>query len=319
MGILHRVLSPAKINLFLKVLRKRDDGYHDIVSVMQPISLYDEILMEMENGGGIIVSCDNANVPCDRTNLAYRAAAEFFRTTGINRRLSITIKKNIPVAAGLGGGSSNAAAVLRALNEITSQNISTGKLIEIGARIGSDVPFFIVGKSCIARGRGESLKPIGLPKFWYILINPGFPVSTQWAYQTLDKTGGLVKTKPLFFDFIKDKISYFVKGRNLNLTKSNEDINIAVLKVSLEDTVGIQQWQGLLANDLEEVTIGKHPEIKEIKDALSAVGATGALMSGSGPTVFGIFPDKDKAEEAFGLLKGAFKQKRYTVFLAQGL
>ncbi|MEK6600095.1 MAG: 4-(cytidine 5'-diphospho)-2-C-methyl-D-erythritol kinase [Deltaproteobacteria bacterium] len=289
MGILHRVLSPAKINLFLKVLRKRDDGYHDIVSVMQPISLYDEILMEMENGSGIIVSCDNANVPCDRTNLAYRAAAEFFRTTGINRRLSITIKKNIPVAAGLGGGSSNAAAVLRALNEITSQNISTGSLIEIGAGIGSDVPLFIVGKSCIARGRGESLEPIELPKFWYILINPGFPVSTQWAYQ------------------------------NLNLTKSNEDINIAILKVSLEDPVGIQQWQGLLANDLEEVTIGKYPEIKEIKDALSAVGATGALMSGSGPTVFGIFPDKDKAEEAFGLLKGAFKQKRYTVFLAQGL
>ena len=289
MGILHRVLSPAKINLFLKVLRKRDDGYHDIVSVMQPISLYDEILMEMENGSGIIVSCDNANVPCDRTNLAYRAAAEFFRTTGINRRLSITIKKNIPVAAGLGGGSSNAAAVLRALNEITSQNISTGSLIEIGAGIGSDVPLFIVGKSCIARGRGESLEPIELPKFWYILINPGFPVSTQWAYQ------------------------------NLNLTKSNEDINIAILKVSLEDPVGIQQWQGLLANDLEEVTIGKYPEIKEIKDALSAVGATGALMSGSGPTVFGIFPDKDKTEEAFGLLKGAFKQKRYTVFLAQGL
>ena len=289
MGILHRVLSPAKINLFLKVLRKRDDGYHDIVSVMQPISLYDEILIEMENGSDIIVSCDNANVPCDRTNLAYSAAVEFFRTTGINRRLSITIKKNIPVAAGLGGGSSNAAAVLRALNEITSQNISTGKLIEICARIGSDVPFFIVGKPCIARGRGESLEPIGLTKFWYILINPGFPVSTQWAYQ------------------------------NLNLTNSNEDINITISKVLLEDTVGIQHLQRLLSNDLEEVTIGKYPEIKEIKGAMSAVGAAGELMSGSGPTVFGIFPDKDKAEEAFGLLKGAFKQKRYTIFLAQGL
>ena len=118
----------------------------------------------------------------------------------------------------------------------------------------------------------------------------GVPLSTQWVYQ------------------------------NLNLTKSNEDINIALLKVSLEDhVVGIRQWQGLLANDLEEVTIGKHPEIKEIKDAMSAVGATGALMSGSGPTVFGIFPDKDKTEEAFGLLKGAFKQKRYIVFLAQGI
>lgn len=319
MGILHRVFSPAKINLFLKVLRRRGDGYHDIVSVMQPISLYDEITIEMENGSGIIVSCDNVSIPCDRTNLAYRAAAEFFMATGINRKLSITIKKNIPVAAGLGGGSSNAAAVLKALNEITSQNISTGKLIEIGVRIGSDVPFFIVGKPCIARGRGESIEPIGLTKFCYVLINPGFPVSTQWAYQTLDKTGGLVKTKPLFFDFIKDKISYFVKGQNLNLTNSNEDINITISKVLLEDTVGIQHLQRLLSNDLEEVTIGKHPEIKEIKTALSSVGAAGELMSGSGPTVFGIFPDKDKAEEAFGLLKGAFKQKRYTIFLAQGL
>jgi len=288
MGILHRVLSPAKINLFLKVLRKRDDGYHDIVSIMQPLSLCDEITIEMENGSGIIVSCVNANIPCDRTNLAYRAAAEFFRSTGINRKLSITIKKNIPVAAGLGGGSSNAAAVLKALNEITSQNILTGKLIEIGARIGSDVPFFIVGKPCIARGRGEFLEPLGLTKFWYILINPGFPVSTQWAY------------------------------KNLNLTNSNEDINIAISKVLLEDTIGIQYLQRLLFNDLEEVTIGKHPEIKELKSALSAVGALGGLMSGSGPTVFGIFPDKEKAEEAFGLLKGAFKQKGYTIFLAQG-
>lgn len=289
MGILHRVFSPAKINLFLRVLRKRDDGYHDIVSVMQPISLYDEITIEMENGSGIILSCDNVSIPCDRTNLAYRAASEFFRSTGINRKLSITIKKKIPVAAGLGGGSSNAAAVLKALNEITSQNISTGKLIEIGAFIGSDVPFFIAGKSCIARGRGESLEAIGLTKFWYILINPGFPVSTQWAYQ------------------------------NLNLTNSNEDINMNISKVLPEDTVGIQHLQRLLSNDLEEVTIGKYPEIKEIKGALSAVGAAGELMSGSGPTVFGIFPDKDKAEEAFGLLKGAFKQKRYTIFLAQGL
>lgn len=285
----HRYLAPAKINLFLRVLRKREDGYHDILSVMQPVSLFDEIVLEMEGGKGIFVECDNKSILCDQTNLAYRAAEVFFKTAGISKKLSVKIKKNIPVAAGLGGGSSNAAAVLRALNEITSANMPIEGLINMAAGLGSDVPFFIVGKSCIARGRGEILESIELTKLWYILINPGFAVSTRWVYQ------------------------------NLNLTKNKGHNNINISKISLKEPVGIQQWQGLLANDLEEVTIGKHPEIKEIKDTLSAVGATGALMSGSGPTVFGIFPDKDKAEEAFGLLKGTFEQKRYKVFLAQGL
>lgn len=285
--------SPAKVNLFLRVLIKRDDGYHDIVSVMQPISLYDEIILEMENGSGIIVSCDNANVPCDRTNLAYRAAEEFFRTTGINKRLSIKIKKDIPVAAGLGGGSSNAATVLKALNEITSQNISTDNLIKIGAGIGSDVPFFIAGKSSIARGRGELLEPIELPKFWYILVNPGVPLSTQWVYQ------------------------------NLNLTKSNEDINITISKVLAIYRAGRggnqQVLKGLVMNDLETVAIKKYPEIKEIKDTLINSGAIGALMSGSGATAFGIFLDEHEAIRAFELLKREQKTRGWAFFLVQGL
>ena len=290
---IHSYLSPAKVNLFLRILKKREDGYHDIVSVMQPISLYDEIILEMENGSGIIVSCDNANVPCDRTNLAYRAAEEFFRTTGINKRLSIKIKKNIPIAAGLGGGSSNAATVLRALNEITSQNISTDNLIKIGAGIGSDVPFFIAGKSSIARGRGELLEPVELPKFWYILVNPGVPLSTQWVY------------------------------RNLDLTKSNEDINITISKVLAICSAGLggshQALKGLVINDLEAVAIKKYPEIKEIKDSLINSGAICALMSGSGATAFGIFLDEHEAIRAFELLKREQKTRGWAFFLVQGL
>src|SRR3989338_3063921 len=290
---IHSYLSPAKVNLFLRILKKREDGYHDIVSVMQPISLYDEIILEMENGSGIIVSCDNANVPCDRTNLAYRAAEEFFRTTGINKRLSIKIKKNIPIAAGLGGGSSNAATVLRALNEITSQNISTDNLIKIGAGIGSDVPFFIAGKSSIARGRGELLEPVELPKFWYILVNPGVPLSTQWVYQ------------------------------NLNLTKSNEDINITISKVLAIYRAGRggnqQVLKGFVMNDLEAVAIKKYPEIKEIKDTLINSGAICALMSGSGATAFGIFLDEHEAIRAFELLKREQKTRGWAFFLVQGL
>lgn len=300
--MLHRIFSPAKINLFLKVLRKRDDGYHDIVSVMQPISLYDEIVVEMEDGNGIFVSCDNTNVPCDRTNLAYRAAEAFFKAAGIKKKLSIKIKKNIPVAAGLGGGSSNAATVLKALNEITSTGLPPERLMEMAAGLGSDIPFFIAGKSCIASGRGEILEPVELPRFWYILINPGFPVSTQWVYQ------------------------------NLNLTKNQENINISVSKVKanppsppfikgggrrgLEDT---QILQDILTNDLEDVTIRKHPEIKEIKQSLIDSGAAGALMSGSGPTVFGVFRDEGKARTAFARIKKDQQFKNMAVFMAQGL
>lgn len=282
----HLFLSPAKVNLFLRVLRKRDDGYHDIVSLMQPISLYDEIILEIEHGEGISVECDNISIPSDRTNLTYKAAATFFKAAGINKRLTIRIKKNIPVAAGLGGGSSNAATVLKALNEITSVNISKEDLIKIGATLGSDIPFFIIDKSCIAKGRGEILEPVELPKFWYVLVNPNFPVSTQWVYQ------------------------------NLNLTKSRGDINIAISKVFPKDPIEIQ---GLLVNDLETVTVRKYPEIKEIKKVLLNFGATGALMSGSGPTVFGIFFDEDRARKAFEQIKKDHKFKGMAVFAAQGL
>jgi len=278
-------LSPAKVNLFLRVLRKRADGYHDIMSLMQPISLYDEISLDIREGRGISIECDNISIPVDRTNLAFKAAEAFFKTTGINNKAIIKIKKRIPVAAGLGGGSSNAATVLMALNELTSLNLSANDLAKIGLAIGSDVPFFLVGKPCLAKGRGEILEPVELPRFWYVLINPGFPVSTQWVY------------------------------RNLNLTKNIENININISKVSKN----IAAIQRLLINDLEAVTLRKHYEIQELKDALLALDATGALMSGSGPTVFGVFLNKGKAKKAFEQIKKDRRFKDMAVFIAQGL
>lgn len=282
---IHTFLSPAKVNLFLRVLRKRADGYHDIVSIMQPISLFDEISLDIREGRGISIECDNISIPVDRTNLAFKAAEAFFKTTGINNKAIIKIKKRIPVAAGLGGGSSNAATVLMALNELTSLNLSANDLAKIGLAIGSDVPFFLVGKPCLAKGRGEILEPVELPRFWYVLINPGFPVSTQWVY------------------------------RNLNLTKNIENININISKVSKN----IAAIQRLLINDLEAVTLRKHYEIQELKDALLALDATGALMSGSGPTVFGVFLNKGKAKKAFEQIKKDRRFKDMAVFIAQGL
>ena len=290
---IHRYLSPAKVNLFLRVLNRREDGYHNIVTVMQPVSLYDEIFLKVEAGEGIFVECNNKSIPCDKTNLAYRAGETFFGFAGIKgKRLSVNINKNIPVSAGLGGGSSNAATVLKALNEIASANISAEDLMKIGATIGSDVPFFINGKSSIASGRGETLEPIALPQFWYTLINPGFPVSTKWAYQ------------------------------NLNLTKKQENINIIISKVLTAYGTGnleIRDVSGLLMNDLEDVTIKKHPEINEIKRLLIDFGAVGALMSGSGPTVFGVFRDEDKAGTAFARIKQDQRFKNMAVFVAKGL
>src|SRR3989304_5631665 len=267
MTTLHTFLSPAKVNLFLKTLRKRKDGYHDILSLMQPVSLYDEISLGGEDGKGIFIACDNKSIPCDQTNLVYRAAEAFSKAAGISKKLSGKIKKNIPVAAGLGGGSSNAAAVLKALNEIVSANISVEKLMQIGAALGSDVPFFIAGKACIASGRGEILDPVELPRFW-----------------------------------------------NINITISK--VKASCCGGRLEDP---QILHGILINDLEDVTIRKHPEIKEVKKVLIDFGAVGALMSGSGPTVFGIFMSEDKARKAFGQIKQNPRYKDMAVFVAQGI
>lgn len=278
--------SPAKINLFLRVLRKRCDGYHDIFSAMQPVSLYDEISMEAGDGSGITLSCSSMDVPSGNSNLVFRAAELFLKKTGLQRRLDIRLIKNTPIGAGLGGGSSNAAAVLLALNGLLGAGVSENELMGMAAELGSDVPFFILNGPAEARGRGEVLKRLNIPSYNYVLVNPGFSVSTAWVYG------------------------------NLDLTKTGED---NILSYSDEVYGNIDSLKELIVNDLETVTLRQHPELSGIKSALVDSGAVAALMSGSGPTVFGLFRDRASAVSASASLEKRFKGKGYSIYAVTGL
>lgn len=252
------LLAPAKINLCLSVLGRRSDGYHDVEMLMQMVGLYDEVRVSL-SGQGIQLACDQPSLPAGDSNIAVRAAAAALAKSGKRTGIAIELKKNIPVAAGLGGGSSDAAAVLIACNVLLELGLDRQGLAGIGAGLGMDVPFFFSGPTALARGRGEMLTPLPPPDpFWVLLVNPGFETSTAWAYQNL----------------------------NLGLTKKGDCTTIAGLRIG--------SIAASLHNDLETVTAAAHPAIAEMREALLDAGALGARMSGSGPTVFGIF-DKESA------------------------
>lgn len=281
--------APAKVNLFLRVISKRPDGYHELATLMQPVSLYDTVRVSTGPGGGIRVSCSGEGMPQGRDNIAHHAAelvVERARSRGIPAGgVEIEIEKAIPAGAGLGGGSSDAAAVLMGLNELIGAGLSRRELMDLGARLGSDVPFFILRGPALARGRGEVLTPVELPPFDYVLINPGFNVSTAWVYS------------------------------NLDLTKRAED---NILTVSVEPFKDPENIEKFLVNDLEPVTTSRHPEINRLKAMLLELGAAGALMSGSGPTVFAIFRDRPSALAAFDAAIVAL-DSRHRVFHVTGL
>ena len=273
--------SPAKVNLYLRVLRKREDGYHDILSLMQRISLCDELTFT-RTGSGIAVHCPGTTLPEDEDNIVYRAAAAFYSRIGASPEIEIAIRKRIPIAAGLGGGSSNAATTLMTLNEMYGSPVTPEELMKIGTGLGADVPFFIFGKTAWASGIGDRFQesPL-LPPLWFVLINPGFEISTKMVYQ----------------------------GLNLGLTK--QGINYSIPRFSTtEDLI-----RGL-TNDLESVTTRLHPVLDQIKALLLKSGAQGALMSGSGPTVFGVFTDGESAERAKINL---VQETRWLLFGAQSL
>jgi len=273
--------SPAKVNLYLRVIRKREDGYHDILSLMQRISLCDELTFSPSRDG-IAVRCPGTPLPEDEGNIVYRAAAAFFSRTGLSPGVDITIRKRIPIAAGLGGGSSNAATTLMTLNEIHGFPMTQEELMKIGTLLGADVPFFIMGKTVWASGIGDRFTQSSfIPDFRFVLINPGFEVSTKMVYQ----------------------------GLNLGLTKRR--IHYSIPRFSTQEDV-----IGGLTNDLERVTVKLHPVLDEIKTLLLTSGARGALMSGSGPTVFGVFTDPESADRAE---KNLEQEARWRVFGAQSL
>lgn len=280
-----KALSPAKVNLFLKVLGKRHDGYHEILSLMQPVSLYDEVEVSVSEGCGIEVVTDSPEAPGGRENLAYRAAALFLERAGSCKRVSIIIKKRIPVGAGLGGGSSNAASVIMALDGLLETGFSDRELMDMGSRLGSDVPFFFLKGPALARGRGEVLERATLPELYYVLINPGFNVPTAWVYSSL------------------------------RLTKKSEN---NILLYSCEVFADRGKLKDALANDLEAVTVERYPEISALKESLAEAGASGALMSGSGPTVFGVFHSREDAMRAYGALEPKVAPPA-RIFFAEGL
>jgi len=259
------ILAPAKINLFLHVTGKRPDGYHDLFSLMCCVSLYDSVTLNFDVAD-ITVACSHPEVPEDETNLAWRAAYLFLRKLQTDAGLKIILNKKIPVAAGLGGGSSDAAAVLIGLNHYYDNPFSEEELRAFGLTLGADVPFFIFRKPAIAEGIGEKLK-----QFQYIkplpvlLVNPEIHVSTASVYDNL----------------------------NLGLTKCKQRLK----KLFFGNEHHFDTIQ-CLCNDLETVTMHQHSEVQKARKALIRCGACGALMSGSGPTVFGLFADNTEAEHA---------------------
>jgi 4-diphosphocytidyl-2-C-methyl-D-erythritol kinase len=263
-------LSPAKVNLHLRVLGKRADGFHDISTLMQRISLYDEMIFSLA-GHGITLSCPGSSIPENDNNIVYRAADALLSPLSHSPGIHITIKKNIPVAAGLGGGSSNAATTLVTINDMMNLRYNTDDLMNIGTKLGADVPFFIFGRTAWASGIGNRLRNAeDIPPLWFVLINPGFEISTKMVYE----------------------------GLNLRLTKRVVNYKCPKLH-TIDDIV-----KGL-RNDLERVTLAIHPILGYFKSLLVQNGALGALMSGSGPTVMGIFTDEEGAIKAEKALENA--------------
>jgi len=278
-----KVLAPAKLNIRLKIIGRRPDGYHELVSFMAPVGLFDRLELEMTRQGRIRIECRGFPVPDNEDNLVFRAAEAFFSQTGIAPGLILKLTKNIPVAAGLGGGSSDAAGTLMALNSMCPNPLLPEDLGMMAARLGADVPFFLRHRPCIARGIGEILEPIEKwPRFWYVIVTPPFRVSTSWVYGNF----------------------------KLELTKGENDSIINAIKKGPLD-VG-----RFLENDLESVTASHFPVINAIKKLLVGAGAEGALMSGSGPSVFGIFRSK---EQALGAEKRLNPRPAGSIFVAEGL
>lgn len=253
-----RELAWAKINLTLDILGKRPDGFHEVEMILQTVELADTLELEKIPSGITLKIAGNTAIPADSTNLAHRAAAEVQKTCGLNLGVAITLHKKIPAAAGLAGGSADAAATIRGLNRLYNLNMTATQMREIGARIGSDVPFCITGGTCLATGRGEILTPLKpLKAFSVILIKPRGEIPTAWAYKTYDENPAT--NHPPTAEIVK-----MLDAENFPAAFKN------------------------FANVLEPVAIKKIPEIATYKNMLTAAGVDVAMMSGSGPTVFAL-------------------------------
>ncbi len=258
----------AKINIGLDVLRKRPDGYHDLKMIMQSVELHDTLTFCISEGDSVNLTCSDPTLPCDSNNLIVRSAELFLKEMNITKSIDIILEKNIPVAAGMAGGSTDAAATFIALNDIFETGLTKDELMNLGVTLGADIPFCIMGGTALSEGIGDILTPLDPPKEAIVLIaKPDISVSTGFVYGNLKLDGDVVHPDI-------DKI-------------------LASLSKSVADT------GRLLGNILESVTIPAYPVIDDIKKCMLRHGALGSLMSGSGPTVFGLFDDDSKAKEAY--------------------
>jgi len=283
------VCSPAKVNLYLNVLGLRPDGYHELQTIFKTIDLKDKISLA-ESGSGITVGSDNNSIPLDETNLAWRAAKLLIDHCRIKTGIKIFIEKNIPVAAGLGGGSSNAAAVLLGLNKLWALGLSKNILAGFGRQLGADVPFFVWEYPlALATGIGEKITPLqGCNNLKFILVNPGIKVSTPTVYEQWDK------------------LALEQRG----LTKPDTDVKIIVREL---ETNRLDDLDSLLYNSLEPAAVSIHPVISNVKQYLTDSGVAPNLVSGSGPTVFGILRE---GKEGNCLKKNIALSDEWRVYLA---
>lgn len=268
-----KIRAYAKINLGLDVIRKREDGYHEVKMVMQTIDIYDTLFIERCKEEGIHLRTDSFYIPCDEENLVYKAAALMKREYGLSGGIAIDLKKVIPAAAGMAGGSADAAATLLAVNEIFDLGLTRKQLMKEGVKLGADVPYCLLQGTALAEGIGEILSPLApMPKAYIIVVKPPLDVATADVYQALD----------------------------LEAIQRHPDIDALADSLQSGD---IRRFLPHMGNVLEEVTQRLHPTIGGIKERLTELGALIAMMSGSGPTVFGIFDEEEKAKKAEEILR----------------
>ena len=281
-----KIKAMAKVNLGLDVLRRREDGYHEVKMVMQTVDLYDELTFKIEDGEGISITSDIGELPLNEDNLIYKAAMLLFEKNGKTPGISVRLNKNIPIAAGMAGGSTDAAATLLALNQLLGLGLSKEELAEIGVKIGADVPYCIYGGTYLSEGIGEILTPLtDAPDCYIVIAKPPIGVSTKYVYENL----------------------------HIETVTDHPDIDGMVEAIQESDLSKVTDKMG---NVLETVTIKKYPQIAQMKQCLLENGAENALMSGSGPTVFGIFLKEETAQKALAELEktGLVKQGFVTTF-----
>ena len=287
-----QIKAYGKVNLGLDVTGRREDGYHLVRMIMQTVDIWDDVTIRVEGSGctspEIRITCDHPEVPVARSNLAYRAAELISRTYSLTARIHIDIRKHIPMAAGMAGGSADAAAVITGMNQCFELEMSQEDQDQIALKLGADVPFCLRRGTWLAEGIGEHLSKVpDLPRCYMVIVKPGFGVSTPWAYQELDRQADLQHGLMAHPD---------IDGLISALEKSN-----------------LHEIAGHMGNILEKPVISTYPEILSIKNILVSYGAAKALMSGSGPTVFGIFDNAEQADFAFSHLEGGKKYDKFKV------